>query len=284
MRYIQGLIIALLLLGPLAVGQAAAPKDSFEIGTEISYFEYEEPNFMEEDGVLAGIFGTYTRTIHENQPHQGFGDLFRGGNGFNSFTVDARFLYGKVDYTSTNTGSLDSIDDFLFEIRGLTGYDFPLSNDRLITLFLGLGYRYLNDDSSGDLTTTGAAGYERESNYLYLPVGVRFFTPVDEAWSVTASVEYDWFLTGQQDSHLEDAIAGLNTIENDQKDGWGVRGSVKIKREGERFDFFVEPYVRYWKVDDSEVSPITYMGVAVGFGLEPENNSMETGARIGLSF
>ncbi|MBZ0165495.1 MAG: hypothetical protein K8I00_01720, partial [Candidatus Omnitrophica bacterium] len=146
------------------------------------------------------------------------------------------------------------------------------------------GYRYLNDDSAGKRTTTGAAGYERESNYLYLPLGIGYTLPLEEGWTVAAKVEYDVFLTGEQKSHLGDAITGLNTVKNDQDSGWGVRGSVKISRETERFDFFVEPYIRYWEADDSEISAITYSGVLVGFGLEPENNSLETGARIGISF
>lgn len=116
---------------------SAQPQQHFEAGMEVSSFNYEEPNFMEEDGVLWGIFGNYEVLLRENSPHGSFKDLFHNGNGFNRFELDARILWGQVDYTSTMTGSLDEIDDWLFEIRGLTGYDFPVFEDQIITFSSG---------------------------------------------------------------------------------------------------------------------------------------------------
>lgn len=278
------LFLSICMILCMAATVQAQGSGKFEFGTEISSFNYEEPNFMEEEGVFWGFFGNYTYRSQENQQVSEWNEVFGPLSTINMFAIDARFMIGEVDYTSNGTGSLDGIEDYLFEIRGLMGYDIPVFEVSRITPFFGLAYRYLNDDSGGLRTTTGAAGYERESNYIYIPVGIEFFTPFDNGWSFTASVEYDFFVDGKQKSHLGDAVAGLNTVENDQKKGMGVRGSIKIKCESESFDFFVEPYVRYWDVDDSEISPITFSGVLVGFGLEPENNSLEAGARIGISF
>lgn len=256
----------------------------WEFGSELSWFNYEEPNFMEEDGILYSFFGGYTHRTHENAKVGSLSEMFSNGNNINVFEVDARVGFGNVDYESVSTGSVDNVDDFIFELRGVAGYDFPVAEDSRITPYIGFGYRYLNDDSAGKTTSTGASGYERESNYFYIPVGVEVATELENDWSLSASVEYDFFVTGKQESHLGDAIAGLSTIENDQDDGFGVRGSVKVTKKMEKFDVFIEPYVRYWKVDDSEVAPITFSGVLVGFGQEPENNSVETGARIGFNF
>ena len=55
-------------------------------------------------------------------------------------------------------------------------------------------------------------------------------------------------------------------------------------KETETVNLFIEPFVRYWKIDDSDISPVTYGGVLVGFGLEPENNSTEVGVRAGINF
>lgn len=256
----------------------------WEFGSELSWFNYEEPNFMEEDGILYSFFSGYTYRTHENAKVGSLSEMFSNGNNINVFEVDARVGFGNVDYESVSTGSVDNIDDFIFELRGIAGYDFPVAEDSRITPYIGLGYRYLNDDSAGKTTSTGASGYERESNYFYIPIGVEAATELENDWSLSVSVEYDFFVTGKQESHLGDAIAGLSTIENDQDDGFGVRGSVKVTKKMEKFDVFIEPYVRYWKVDDSEVAPITFSGVLVGFGQEPENNSVETGARIGFNF
>ncbi|MGE0268278.1 MAG: autotransporter domain-containing protein [Candidatus Omnitrophota bacterium] len=281
MHRVLRVIIAVALL---FVSNRLYAAGQFEFGSELSWFNYEEPNFMEEDGILYSFFGGYTYLSHENGKVGSFSELFSNGNTLNRFKVDARIGFGEVDYTSVSTGSADNIDDFIFELRGLAGYDFPVAEDSRITPFIGFGYRYLNDDSSGLRTTTGASGYERESNYFYIPVGVEVATELENDWSLSASVEYDIFISGKQKSHLGDAIAGLNTVENDQNDGFGVRGSVRVVKKMEKFDVFIEPYVRYWKVDDSDVAPITYSGVLVGFGQEPENNSVESGARIGFIF
>src|SRR3989344_575185 len=262
---------------------AAEGPTQFDMGAEFSYIQYREPDFMENKGNMYGVFGTVTHRISENQPVKSAADIF-GTNQINAFKLDGRLSFGSVDYESQGTGTLDDILDFIFEIRGLAGYDIPLENGPRLTPYLGLGYRYLNDDSSGKRTTTGAAGYERESNYFYLPIGLEGLVNLNEGWSFGFVGEFDVFLMGRQVSHLSDAIAGLNDITNDQKSGYGLRGSMKLAKETESLTFFVEPFVRYWKVDDSEILAVTYSGVLVGFGLEPENNSTEYGARIGVNF
>lgn len=269
----------------LTVSQAYAIEGGqARMGGEISWFEYEEPSFMEEEGIFYGFFGGYTYRPHENNKIATLADVFSNGNSINMFDVDVLFKWAEVDYTSVSTGSLDNIDDFLLEIRGVAGYDIPVGADSRITPFVGFGYRYLNDDSGGLRTTTGHFGYERESNYFYIPIGVEVGTELDNDWAVAASVEYDFFVHGKQESHLEDALLGLSTVKNDQNDGYGIRGSTRITKKLEKVNLFIEPYIRYWKVEDSDVAPITFSGVLVGFGQEPENKSVETGARVGFNF
>lgn len=241
-------------------------KHNWEIGPEVSYIRYEEPDVMKEEGIMYGLGGSYT--YHNNLMLKG----------------EANGGYGEVDYSSTESGTIDNIPDYKFEVKGLAGYDFPVFDATYFTPFAGVGYRYLNDDSSGMLSSTRAAGYERESNYFYTPVGFELLTNLNNGWLLGGSVEYDYFWAGKQKSHLGDAVAGLNTVENDQEDGWGIKGSVKIKKEGESMDFFVEPFVRYWHIDQSNDSNVTYNGVIVGYGYEPQNTSFEAGAKLAVSF
>ena len=92
-------------------------------------------------------------------------------------------------------------------------------------------------------------------------------------------MEYDWFLGGRQYSHLEDAPGYSQTLYNKQSRGYGLRGAFKLAREGELLEFFIEPFVRYWHIEDSELNCSSEL-----CGLEPNNRTEEYGARLGVKF
>lgn len=256
----------------------------FEAGPEAYYFRYAEPNFMKEKGYMYGAFAEYTYRTNWNYHVRSLEDAFTDGNKINMFRFEGRFAAGEVDYESEGTGTIDNIDDLNFEVRLVAGYDLPFNADsttRLTPIF-GVAYRYLNDDTGGRLSTTGAAGYERESNYFYLPAGLEFHTECPQGWFLELAAEYDIFVGGKQKSHFEDVSSGYNTIENDQHDGFGARGSIKLGKRTEKIDFFVEPFFRYWNIDDSDISGITFNGTLVGAGVEPENNTHEYGVKLGI--
>ncbi len=260
------------------------PLTTFEMGTEVSHIRYAEPSFMKDKGYMYGIFSSATYRTSENNHIRSIKDIFTDENKINMFKIDGKFSWGTVDYESEGTGTIDNITDYMLELRGVTGYDISVFQSSRITPYVGFGFRYLNDDSGGETSTTGQFGYEREANYFYLPIGLETRTPFNGGWALDMIFEYDVFLGGKQKSHLGDAVAGLGIVKSEQKKGFGLRGSFKIKKETEKMDFYVEPFIRYWKIDDSEVSAITYNGVVVGFGLEPENNSTEYGIKLGLQF
>ncbi len=241
----------------------------FEVGPELSWIKYKEPGVAEEKGFMYGVFGDYTARFPSK--------VVLG--------VDGRFSLGQVDYDSNNTGSIDNIWDFIFEVKGDVGYDIAIMESTRLTPYVGLGYRLLRDELGGSSSTTGALGYDRQSQYFYLPIGVKTLTSLDNDWFLGLNAEFDVFLDGTQTSELGDAIGGLDDLENDQNDGYGVRGSVKLAKKGDRFDFFVEPFVRYWHIDDSERSTVTFSGTPIGLvGIEPHNTSTEIGARVGIHF
>jgi hypothetical protein len=236
-------------------------KHTWELGPEISYIEYKEPGVMKEKGMMYGIVGSYT--YHDKL----------------MLKAEGRFSYGQVDYSSPTSGTMDNIDDYIFEFRGLGGYYFPVSKASFLTPYTGIGYRYLNDDMSGKVTSTGAYGYERESNYIYSPIGVEFITDLKNGWSFGAMAEYDIFWWGKQRSHLGD-IPGYYDIENDQKKGYGCRGSIKVQKKGEKLDFVIEPFIRYWNIKDSKIT----VDPAGRSWIEPKNHSTEYGINLVVRF
>lgn len=267
-------IVTCLLIGIFVSGTSAlfAEEAKYELGTYASYFRYREPGVMEEKGALGGLFGAVT--VRPQDIPMYWPEMYR---------FEGYFGFGQVDYTSGQSGTLDGIDEFMVEARYFAGYDFYAGTDLRVTPYVGLGYRYLRDDSAGMQSSTGAYGYKRESNYFYLPLGVEFTQSLSAGWEVGLTLEFDVLLGGQQKSHLNDVDPAYGLAKNDQEKGYGARGSIRVVRQSERFDVLFEPYVRWWEVDDSEITVACGPGACL-VGYEPKNDSLEAGAKIGFSF
>ena len=255
-----------------AAGKAAQPPASdrenrqrYGIGLafDVSHVKYEEPSLtMQESGMMWGVSGDYAERLKNFL-----------------FKLDARFSLGDVDYSSPS-GEFGNLRDYQFETRYSFGYSLKNSATGHLTPFAGIGYRYLHDN----LDSSGPGGYDRKTKYLYSPLGMEFLVRLKGGWSLGASGEYDLFWRGWQTSELGDVDPGLNTLENTQEDGWGARGSIRIIKDLGKMDFAVEPFFRYWDIDNSDYQFITYHGDPVSIGWEPANTSKEWGARIGIRF
>ncbi|RPI37703.1 MAG: autotransporter outer membrane beta-barrel domain-containing protein [Nitrospiraceae bacterium] len=241
-------------------------KNTWELGPELSYIEYNEPDVMKEKGWMYGIAGSYIY-------HQKL-----------MLMAEGRFSYGKLDYSSPISSTVDDIDNYIVEFRGLGGYDFTVSESSVLTPYIGVGYRYLNDDSSMKVTSNGARGYERESNYLYSPVGVKFISDLKDGWSMGAMAEYDIFWWGEQESHLSDVSPGFNDLKNHQTSGYGLRGSVELQKKVKSVAFAVEPFIRYWNIKESDHDDLTWYGIKIGEAWEPKNHSTEYGINLVVRF
>ena len=173
----------------------------------------------------------------------------------------------------------------MVELRGLLGPDYYYTrNNGIFSPYAGLGYRYLNDDTSGLISSTGKYGYERESNYYYIPIGADFTIAIKNNWAIGANLEYDLFVIGHQISHLSDVDPSLNDLDNKQNNGYGLRGSVKLIKQTESIDFVFEPFFRYWNIGKSDDANLTDEDVIVGYGYEPKNNSTEYGLKLAAKF
>ena len=272
----QRILAAILFMCSMFVGARNGfaeqlPMYTWAVGPELSYFAYEEPHFAEERGFLAGIAGSFA--YHDNF----------------MLRADGRFSFGSVYYTSPVSGTSNNIPDYIWEFRGVGGYDLSLSSGSVLTPYLVIGYRYLNDDSSGKVTSLGASGYERESNYYYSPLGVMFTTNSTGGWSTETALEYDMFWHGKQISHLSDVDPTSQDVENEQNRGYGLRGSIAFKTQVNMVKYSIEPFIRYWNIRDSKIAyffdaSAALCGSQVCVGLEPANHSTEYGINFLLEF
>lgn len=246
-----------------ATRPAALQRITWKIGAEVYNFEYVE-SVMDEEGVFYGL--NFDCTWRKWVPDRKTESLPDGGP---MFGFEGRVAFGQVDYDGAlSDGSplmINNVNDAALETRALFGTDW-LGARHIHTAYAGIGYRYLNDDLS-----VSPSGYDRESNYIYLPLGYRFDAGRDTGWSWAAGIEYDLFLWGSQRSDLSEADPTLPDVENRQDEGFGYRASFRLQRKYEESIFMIEPFFRFWDIDDSRVS--------LGF-FEPANETTEYGIQI----
>lgn len=261
------LVVPFLLMGSAAFAQTIShPQNEFKFGLETSYINYTEDSIdVEEKGYMGGLYG-----IYNYRPDAGF---------INVYHLDGHINIGVVDYEGS--GTIDNIMDYMVEPRAWLGKEFELNGSTTVTPYAGIGYRLLFDDLSGKTSSTGAQGYLRQSQYLYAPVGFEFNADMAD-WAIGLNAEYDIFIQGWQTSYLSD-IPGFPDITNRQKSGYGYRGQIDITKKGDRFDFTVSPFVRFWHVEQSETETVTGSLFQVT-GYEPENESLEVGLKLGIGF
>lgn len=242
---------------------AGLTQSSNEFAVSAGYYRYEEPGLMSLQGLKSGAELRLTKAF---PAHRTF---LRG---------EFRYAGGTVDYTSKSTGSKSGEPDWYVEGRVLFGSDWLLDS-ATVSNHIGLGYRFLLNDGRG-ITTTNAAGYRRESNYIYLPMGLTYITDLKSGNTFKTMVEYDHLLMGKQFSQLSDTNLGYSDLNNKQHSGYGI----KLRATYAARKWFVGPYLHYWNIAASETQPLYRHGSYVGYGLEPKNQTTEFGVEYGRPF
>jgi hypothetical protein len=264
------------IMGLLVTGMARAESTTLasqtgsDIGLSLSSYQYREPDFMSLVGAKLGLDLRATKAF-QNQ-------LFVRG--------DLRYAFGYADYSGS--GSLSGLPDWYVEARGLVGEDWTLG-DAVVSPYIGLGYRHLSHDGRGIscIGSTCYFGYRRESNYLYLPIGVTHRIALNDRARLVTELEYDHLLSGKQVSMLSDGGVGYSDVTNSQNSGYGLKLSVMYEKN----KWAVGPYLHYWNIDQSDWVPLYRYGTPVldpngnplG-GVEPKNNTVEFGVKARQQF
>lgn len=246
----RGKVVGLVLLS-LLVNTAVSAETTLSVGPEVSHITYREENLpigtqiidVKLQGVMYGVRGTLE---HTNKVYLAF---------------DGKYSFGQVEYSGT--GTIEDINDYMMELRGLAGYDFPF-----VVLYSGYGYRYLNNDMEGLISSTGHYGYERESTYHYLPLGIKLK-------KFPLQAEIDILLNGEQLSHFETLDQFAPTLRQKQKRGVGFKASSDFKGSLFGLETTFGPFIRIWKIQQSEPD----------FGyIEPKNTSVEVGGAFKIKW
>ena len=269
------------------------PKHEFSFGVERYQYKYHEydsdgAKFMHLRGYYNGLYSTYTfRPADVDSVIEQIVSFYR---------AELRYATGRVNYTGGSSDAFgnvtgftfNGVKDYTYEVRGLLGKEYALGHGWAASPYAGLGWRYLNDGAQ-----VMPGGYNRESKYLYLPLGIDVSVDLPAAWSLVENVEFDWLIKGSQTSHLEDLDSSLRPLVNDQRKGFGWRTSLKVVKAFPHMKFSIEPYYRFWHIQKSSVEPwSTQDGSAVAgpipgtiiVGWEPDNITQEAGVKLGAQF
>ncbi|MHB1116815.1 hypothetical protein [Sideroxydans sp.] len=231
-----------------------------EISLSLGSYKYEEPGLMSLKGLKSGI------ELRATKAYSARLTFLRG---------ELRYAGGTVDYSSNSTGSSSGEPDWYFEGRALIGRDWLLKTATIST-YTGLGYRFLLNDGRG-ITSTGHAGYRRESTYIYLPVGIIFRTGLHSGDEMLGSLEYDHLLSGNQFSKLSDAGLGYSDLDSKQTEGYGMK--LRLSYVTARWS--AGPYLHYWNIAESNHNTIVRYGVpTTSTGWEPHNKTTEIGLEL----
>src|SRR5229473_765251 len=126
-----------------------------------------------------------------------------------------------------------------------------------------------------------AVGYDRLSQYFYIPVGLGF-SFVAGNWILRPTAEYDYLVRGKQVSYLsQDGANG--DLTNKQTHGYGLRGTLLAETGTPWGRIAFGPFVRYWNIGESKPAFVTFAGVPVE-GFEPHNKTLEAGATLRFRF
>jgi hypothetical protein len=254
MKKIISILLSVIFLNIPIIHAKSLENKKSEFGIYFGTKIYEERHpvdnsfFMSQDGWMVGV--NNSSETYDSSSYFGFKN---------------RLAYGEVDYTSAGTGTLVAIPDYQFESTLYFGIPMEGTNSRT-TIFSGLGGRYLLNASGLKQSSTGHSGYDRESRYVYLPIGVNYES--GGSWEFRG--EYLHFLYGQQTSYLSQVSSNYKDITNDQEEGSGMKLTAKYYSDK---DFGYEIYMDYWDIADSKLD-------ATGNFMEPRNTTSETGIRV----
>jgi hypothetical protein len=240
---------------------------SSEIGATLSYYQYGEPDVMSLKGANAGI--DYIGTLGLTRYWFVRGDIIGAAGG--------------ARYKSYKSGSANGERNLYIDTRALCGTNIEFEKFALAP-YTGIGYRYLYNKGQGSTDTGYNTDIRRESNYLYVPVGlIHKFNLTDQAKLVT-TIEFDSLILGRQITHLSDGGYPYKDITNKQDSGYGSRLSFMYQQD----NWSVGPYVNYWHISKSDAVYAPDKkdggGVVTSPWFEPKNYTIEAGLRISYRF
>lgn len=235
--------------------------EQFTLSAGSTYFDYEEPGVMSEEGILHGLNANY---IHGN----------RGGLGVEG---SAELWAGSLDYDGSTFGGdpvTASTEDSITTLEIKAGRFFS-DPSGVVFPYLGVGYRLWDDVIE---STPQSLETEREIEYMYMPVGIRVFPNTGGPWYFKGRAELQALLSGD--------VTFQNRFNMSQDSGLGLNLELNLERQLRYTGKLgLELFAQYWDIAQSDFSDETLVIDGRAFSLvEPENTTTMIGLRATVSY
>lgn len=256
---------------------------TFVISPEYFYSNYKQSGSYNTKGDFTGLALAYTY-----QPLDTDSWLI------NVFHADLHGDHGFSDYTYPGNGEINRVNDYMIEPRVWFGKNLFLGPNVTLTPYIGFGYRWYYEKLENDLSDDGAGngGNNRQTQYIYVPVGGNLSVRPADGWQVDFNSEFDPLAWGGVNNYSAAYTLNSNNISTSSnretlRHGYGVRGSIKIVKEYNAINYFIEPYIRYWNINSSKPGTTSELvnGAPVAVSTQVGKvTSTEAGARLGVEF
>jgi len=245
--------------------------ESAELTLDISSYSYREvdqnDNFFMEDKSAPFLYGVGIRDWGDEKKNP----IVRNTNWMLLYTLE--YSFGNIDYTSAGTGTMKK-QYYKGRFESYLGTNRVVGANDLLP-YIGVGYRDLLDDSGFQTSSTNHLGYDRLSQYYYIPLGAIWYI----SDSLSLKSQYNHFIEGKQTSFLNEVLPNVYSINpvNTQRLGWGIDLTLRSKLNN-KWSYY--GFYRSWSIEDSDLvscSPLIYC-------MEPKNQTHELGAGISYQF
>ena len=245
--------------------------ESAELTLDISSYSYREvdqnDNFFMEDKSAPFLYGVGIRDWGDEKKNP----IVRNTNWMLLYTLE--YSFGNIDYTSAGTGTMKK-QYYKGRFESYIGTNRVVGANDLLP-YIGVGYRDLLDDSGFKTSSTNHLGYDRLSQYYYIPLGAIWY--ISESLSLKS--QYNHLIEGKQTSFLNEVLPNTYSInpQNTQRLGWGIDLTLRLKLNNKWSSY---GFYRSWSIEDSDLvtcSPLIYC-------MEPKNQTNELGAGISYQF
>lgn len=180
--------------------------DAIELGIQTYYYN----NTFEKDGQYSFSLEGYK-----------YGLSLRGTKTINDFLYisgDVRYIFSNIRFKD-NTEDEGKVPETMYEVRILSGIEFSMNN-YLISPYLGLGYRTINND----FKNIDASHHKQK--YKYIPIGIIHRFVLNNTTRISTQVEYDYFISGEvtndNATYQQNNAYGLHIQSAYEKKEWSV--------------------------------------------------------------